>query len=136
MQSELILDRLARPTRNQTKYGRGLAFGVMAARKMGNHHGLLVIAHIICCPFQHHLERVVLSHPMTYQRPAPFPLDSLGRMINRMFWEWGYPFIMNYFLSDKFIKSFSINPWVHSQSKVSWDLERLERDRQRGWMEI
>jgi len=31
--------------------------------------------------------------------------------------------IINYFLSDKFFEPFSINPWVNSQSKVSWQLE-------------
>ena len=37
--------------------------------------------------------------------------------------EWGQALIINYFLSDTFFEPFSINPWVNSQSKISWQLE-------------
>jgi hypothetical protein len=54
---------------------------------MSNHQALGGSTQAIYCYFHHHPEWGYHGHPMAYQRPPPFALNSLDRMINKMFWE-------------------------------------------------
>jgi hypothetical protein len=74
---------------------------------MSDHQAFGGIARAICYHFQHHPERGYRSHPMAYQRHTIFPLDSLNRMINKMFWESGHPLTVNYFYPDIFFRLFN-----------------------------